>query len=441
MVEKYKLYSRTLFTIFWILSCSGVVYQMLPVPDGIQTAVLLLCDFFMILLGITLMRNTGDIFFFAAFCAIIVISTIFINHLRLMDLVNGSRDFIGLLFAVPVIRWFFMSDRRDEFIASFDRQLKIWLYLQAVVAPVQFMVYSDFDEVGGTMGMGASGFLSMMLYLVSFYFIRKNWDSSHYFRSLVANIRYVILLYPSFLNETKASFIYIVLYFVLLIKFDKALLIKALYIIPVSIVALVLLFNVYCDITNQEAGEVFSWNFVEQYMFTGDEGLDFTIEMAQRLQDGEFDDNFDETYWWTVDVPRYAKFAILYPIMSNSPAKLFFGMGVGHYKGTRLMTPTAFARDYEWAIQGSRVWTYTVFMQLGLLGLIWNILYLVRIYRGRVYGPLARQMRFFIGCCIVFVFIYNELFRMPNICVMLFFMLFVLHVNTGQEKINTQTRI
>lgn len=427
MVEKYKLFSNTLFTLFWVLTCYGFVFQMLPLPEQLQTYLLLLCDFVLIALGLVLLRNTGDIAIIASFFAISFVSTILVNHLRMIDFVNGSRDFLGLLFVIPILRWFFNSENKERFMCSVDKQLRIWLYLQAVCATIQFMMFDDFDDVGGTMGSGASGFLSMFLYLISFYFVRKNWDCNNYFRSFRENIKYIVLLYPSFLNETKASFVYLILYFVLLMKFDKTLLYRMFYIIPGSIITVVLLFNIYCSITNQEPDEVFSVKFLEEYMFTGGEDLDFTIEMAQRLQDGEFDDNFDSTYWWTVDVPRYAKFAIVVPIMGSYPGGYIWGLGVGHFKGTRMMESTRFARDYQWAIQGSRVWIFTIFMQLGLLGLIWCIILLVRQLHGHLYGRNAYRMRLYIIACIVVVFFYNETFRLPNLCMMLFYMLYVLH--------------
>lgn len=427
MVEKYKLYSRSLFTIFWVMTCSGFVFQMLPLPEQILSFLLLLCDFVLVVLGVSLMRNRGDVIVILSYVAIASISTLLINHLSLLDLINGSRDFFGLLFVIPILRWFFDSKHRDEFVASFEKQLKIWLYLQAICATIQFMMYEDFDEVGGTMGMGASGFLSMFLYLTSFYFVRKKWDSEHYFRSIKENLKFIILLYPSFLNETKASFVYLILYFVLLMKFDKMLLLKVLYIVPISIISLIFMFNVYCSVTNQDPDEVFSVEFLEQYMFSGDVDLDFTIEAAQMLQDGDFDDNFDSTYWWTVDVPRYAKFVIIGHVMQYYPGGYLLGLGIGHFKGTRMMNTTDFAREYQWAIQGSRVWTFTVIMQLGILGLIWCIWLLVRIVKGRLYGHFAGRVRLFIIACMTLIFLYNETFRLPNLCIMMFFMLFAIH--------------
>lgn len=436
MVEKYKLFSNTLFTLFWVLTCYGFVVQFLPIPESLITVLLIICDFVLAVMGVATLRKRADVIIILSFVAISFTSTVIVNRLGLVTYFNGIRDFFGLLFVIPVLRWFFNSKYKERFIASVDKQLKFWLYLQAVCATIQFIVFDTFDDVGGSMGDGASGFLSMFLYLVSFYFVRKNWDVDHYFRNLKANLRYVILLYPSFLNETKASFVYVLLYFVLLMKYDKNMLLRMVYIVPLSIAALVLLFNIYCSVTNQDPAEVFSVEFLEQYMVAGDVDLDFTIEMAQKLQDGDFDDSL-ESEWWTVDVPRYAKFAIVMPIMSSYPGGYMFGLGVGHFKGSRLLGTTDFAKEYKWAIQSSRVWSFTVFMQLGILGLLWFIAYIIYIFRGKLYGPLAKRMQLFMIACVVVIFFYNEMFRLPNLCMMFFYVLCVIHtpVEKGSKKV------
>lgn len=439
MIEKYKLFSNTLFTLFWVLTCYGFVVQFLPIPESVITILLIICDLSLLILGLATLRNKADIVIILSFFAISFTSTVIVNRLGFITYFNGIRDFFGLLFVIPVLRWFFDSKYKEQFIASVEKQLKFWLYLQAFCATIQFFVFDTFDDVGGSMGDGASGFLSMFLYLVSFYFVRKNWDSDHYFRSLKENLRYVILLYPSFLNETKASFLYILLYFVLLMKYDKTLLLKMIYIVPLSVAGLVLLFNVYCSITNQDPSEVFSIDFLEQYMVAGDVDLDFTIEMAQKLQDGDFDDSL-ESEWWTVDVPRYAKFAIVVPIMGSYPGGYLFGLGVGHFKGSRLLGTTDFAKEYQWAIQSSRVWAFTVFMQLGLLGIVWFLAFIAYIFRGNLYGPMAKRVQLFLMACVFVIFFYNETFRLPNLCMMMFFILFVIHSPSAGNHENIEAR-
>ena len=157
----------------------------------------------------------------------------------------------------------FTHERSDEFKASIIKQLNIWLWLQAFCVTEQFIRYGANDHGGGTMGEGASGMVSMMIYLVSFFLITRNWDSSDYFGSLRRNWKYIFLLYPSFLNETKVSFILLAAYFVLLLKYDRKLLLRMTYILPLSVLVFIGLGSLYLNLTRQEADEVLSAEFLK----------------------------------------------------------------------------------------------------------------------------------------------------------------------------------
>lgn len=313
---------------------------------------------------------------------------------------------------------------------AFFKQLKFWLYLQAFCITWQFVRHGAGDYGGGSMGLGASGLTSMLIYLVSYLLVTRNWDADHYFRSLRANAPYVLLLLPTFLNETKASFIFFILYFGLLMKFDRSMWIKMFYIVPVGLLALVVMGNIYLNVTNQDAEDVLSMEFMTEYLYADD--LEWTIEAAQMVQDGDFDIDPDD--WWMVDVPRFAKMALITPYIAERPGGMWLGAGVGHFKGGRMAEQTKFARDNNWILQGTRPWFFSVFVQLGLVGFIWFLIVLGRdMFQGPIYGPYAARMMFFLAFSIFFVIIYNESMRLANFCVMFFFMTFYLHYPPKEE--------
>ncbi|MDE6130471.1 MAG: hypothetical protein K2F74_02660, partial [Muribaculaceae bacterium] len=292
MIEKYKLFYRTFIVLFWIMMCWGFVSEeFLPFLSKLTTFEMLFIDGAFALFGFVTIRNKGDIAVLVTFLVIGVISTIYLNGIGWYNFGNGFRDFVGIIFVVPVIRWFFRSERSAEFVRDFDKQLKIWLYVQAFCLTWQFIRYGANDAGGGSFGYGSSGMVSTLIYLISFYLLSKNWDSSNAWKSIKENKEYLILLYPTFLNETKISFIYLMLYMLLLIKFDRTVWIKAVFLFPVFGMVMALLFSVYLDVTDQEGDEVLTWEFLSQYFFSGGQDFDYDVDLAIRYFDGDFDDD------------------------------------------------------------------------------------------------------------------------------------------------------
>ena len=105
----------------------------------------------------------------------------------------------------------------------------------------------------------------------------KKFDSDNYFDSLKANCIYIIFLLPSFLNETKASFIYLLFYFLLLTKINLKTVLKLLVLSPVLFGVFVGLFYMYSVITKQNIEELTDLDFYEEsdggVTISGGEGL------------------------------------------------------------------------------------------------------------------------------------------------------------------------
>ncbi|MDO4319833.1 MAG: hypothetical protein Q4C34_04585 [Bacteroidales bacterium] len=414
-IDKYTLVYRIFIVTFWVMWCWGFVSeQLIPPLDKLDSYELVLVDGVLIALGIATLRNRGDMLVLGSFIIIAVASTILVNKLSMFDLLNGSRDFIGVLFMVPIVRWFLTSEHSDDFIKKFDKQLLAWMYVQAFCATWQFIRYGANDEVGGSLGNKATGILSISLFMVSFYFLCKNWDSSNYMKSLRRNIKYIILLYPTMLNETKASFIFILLYFVLLIRVDRTLVMRLFMIIPVVIGIMSVLFVVYLDLTNQEADRILSSDFLEMYLVSGDVDLDHTVEMAEMYQDGVFDDAL-EVEWWTLDVPRFAKMILILPIMQREPGDIWLGAGLGHLKNGKHAEQTRFAKEYNWVLTGTVTWLMFMFVCFGIVGVLWFFgVFAWQMFGG---GPVVdtngKRVLAFMILTMLFIVIYNDSFRLP----------------------------
>lgn len=436
MIERYKLYYRLFLTIFWIETCFGfVAEELLPFIEPLRNVLFLLCDVATLVLGLLTIRKKGDLAVFISFFVLAILSTVIINGESWMTMLNGSRDFFGLILAIPIMRWFFLHKRSAEFKRSMIKQLKIWMWLQAFCVTEQFIRYGANDHGGGTMGFGASGMTSMMIYLVSFFLVTRNWDSDNYFNSLRKNWIYVFLLFPSFLNETKVSFILLALYFILLIKYDRKLIVRLAIILPVSVAAFIGLGNIYLNVTQQEADEVLSMDFLEEYFYGID--LEHMIDVAIMVQDGDIE--IDPRDWWAVDIPRIAKLALIMPELRECNGGVWLGAGVGQFKGGSIVKETRFAQYNGWLLSGSRPWLFFMLTQLGLIGVVWYIVvivYEIRVRRSK--RPFSNRIQFYLAACLAIILLYNDSMRIFNFCVMMFFFTLMLRYYSDDDGAQPQ---
>ncbi len=437
MINRYKLYLYTFLITFWVYSGFGFfASDVLPGLAVMQGFVMVVCDAVFAVLGLCTIRKRSDIIFAVTFVILGLVSTCILGRESPFHFFNGSRDFLGLIFAVPILRWFFLNSDPGEFRRQMDRQLQWWLYLQAFCITVQFIMYGANDHGGGTMGMGASGLMSLTIYIISFYLVTRNWDSDNYMGSLWKNRVNILLLYPTFLNETKVSFLLFALYFILLIKYDRAVMLKLIYIIPLTIVAVGGVLSLYLSTVKQDFDEIFSEDNMTDYFVGVD--LDRNIEVAMMIQDGTMD--IDPRDVWSVDIPRFAKILLVLPEMRDTPGGYTFGVGLGQFKGLTKSTPPRFARINAWLLVGSRPWFFMVFLQLGFLGLIWYFTYMgYTLYNKHSLYPSAAKITVMLWFVILIMLFYNEAQRSFNFCVILFYIALSLRYYTPETDENTES--
>lgn len=445
MIDKYKLYRRLFLTTFWVVQCFGFVAEELLHPlEGLRSPLFFLCDIIIVILGIATMRenhNKTDNRIVAAFFIIAIVTTLFVNHEGVVMLINGTRDFIGLLFVFPILRYLMTvsGERGERFVKSFDRQLIIYLLIQAVCVTWQFVKYGANDHGGGSMGNGASGVVSTSIYFASYYLMTKRWNpDKNYFRNLWDNKLLVILLFPSFLNETKISFIFLLCYFILLIKLDRTATKKIIIAIPVLIVVLIGLGSVYFDVTDQNADEVLSQEFFDGYLFGGDD-LERMTEVALLVQDGTIE--IDATDVWSVDIPRFTKILWLPNTLEDCRGGMIFGAGLGQFKGGRSLDMSRFARENHWALLGSRPWMFFVIIQIGLIGFLWYLLtawHNILAYKHKSY-EFAKNIKVYLTVILSLILFYNESLRSFQFCVILFYIALYATVKIGNNEEETSS--
>lgn len=405
MIDRYKFLSGLFFGAMWALLTFGFISEeLLPPLIPFRSVVLLLTDIIFLFLGIYLLRDRRDIFVLVSFLIIGAISC-HLNHLGLIFSFNGTRDFFGLLFAVPICRWFLTSKYREQFIRSFDKQLLIFLFLQAFCMTWQFIRYGANDHGGGSMGYGYSGIVSTLIYIISFYLLSKRWRYGNYLDEVVRNKMYFILLYPTFLNETKISFIFLLAYFLLLFPFEWRTVFKLIMAVPIMIVGMLGLGIAYLSITGQNMESVFSQEAMDDYMIGEDP--EELLELAQFIQDG----TYDVEDIGNIDVPRFTKIIFIPEALSDCVGGIMFGAGLGQFKGGTVMELTPFAAEWQWLLTGSLPFLFSVVIQLGILGLIWFCINIATILLPRSPLPAGINIKCFIWVIIILVMMYNDSLR------------------------------
>lgn len=405
MLEKYKLYSYTLFGLFWLCAASNFIGYELFGTFALLKTMMLFFDGAVLIMGLTMLRNWRDIAVIGSFIVISAFSSLVLNHEGLITYFNGFRNYIGLLFCMPVVRYLTeRDDWRTRFIASFDRQLYIFIILQAVALTYQFIRWGANDHGGGLFSMGYSGVTSMLQYVISFYLVSKHWDiAKGYGQNLKDNLMYIWPLYGTLLNETKASFLYIALYFLLLYRWNLMSVLRFILSIPVVLCLFFGVFMAYLTATGQSLDRLTSGSFYENYLVGEDP--QHLIDLAIRIQDADLEtDNL-----WVVDLPRFTKLMLIDELLDYAGGGDAFGAGLGQFKGGTTLELTPFAKSQQWALQGSRPFLFDIMIELGWAGFFWVIaMFAIQFQFGTnpYYGSL--RIKLLMTGMTIFLMVYND---------------------------------
>ncbi|MCM1291759.1 MAG: hypothetical protein NC201_06380 [Prevotella sp.] len=359
---KIKILTTIFLWTFWILGTWCFVAQRIPGAfDALNTPMQILGDFIILLLGIFTIRSKWDYAVLISFIIISAISTLCINHLSIPFWINGSRFYFGILFLTPFFRWVFENrNRAIYFIHKFDKSLYIFLWIQFPCMIYQFVALGGIDQGGGSLGNYMSGIISTLIYFISLYLMLRRWDNQiSYFKNLIKNWSLLFLLLPTFMNETKISFIYFILYFIFLIPFNKKFLQRIVITIPLILLIGFGAIRLYLR-TTQTTDEMMSAEWLEYYVM----GDDQTYDLMEVYLENEGSDE-------DRDFMRGAKFLMLPAVLIDKPWGTWVGYGVSQFKGLSVMDMTDFYRRYQWFLFGTTTLLIMILIDLGIVGTAW----------------------------------------------------------------------
>lgn len=436
MIERDKFYFRSFCVIFWIMALSNFIFdEFIPgIGESARNPINSVLNIVFPLFGLLTLRKRSDIVLIVTYIILGILSSK-VNHIASSIWIADLRRTIPILMVLPVVRYFFTCKKSAEFRRSFDRQLKIFLILQAFALVWQFLKYGANDHGGGTLGNWNSGNISMCIILISFYFTCKNWNSDEYLESMKRNKLYILLLLPVFLNETKVSFLIIALYFILLLPFNIRSIKKIIIAIPVMMIAGVALIGIYMWAIDAKY-DLYGESFFDEYLTGGSnaqELIDDAYEAADFIE--QLVDKVDEGEWLFLDIPRFMKIAMLPDVLEDSRGGYLLGAGLGHTADFK--HPTKFADDHIVALFGTRMMIHYTLLPMGILGLIWAFFWYKNIiaYKTRS-RHMAKEFKLFLIAIIVLTFFYNEFFNV-KICSLIFY--FICFEYTYKLKENQDT--
>lgn len=432
MVHRNNLIFYSFCAAFWMLMCIGfVIEEILPFLEPLRPAVYLLGDTIILALGFYTLRTRKQWLAVMAFFLIAFVSSKLVNGEQWIEFFNGIRDYIGLLFACPVMSYLLASKDGERYKQSIDRQLKVFLWIQAFCILEQFIRYGANDHGGGTLGNGGSGLISMSVILVSFYLVTRSWDNSEYLKSLWKNRMWIILMFPVFLNETKVSFVMLALYFLLLYKPEIRSVGKFMIALPFIGLAFVALYFVYIHASDQSERSVADSDFIMAYLDSSeslDGSVDDLVDYAEDIWIEDLDHDF-------VDIPRFQKIGVLPWIMKRADGGLLLGAGVSQFKGGTVLGYTKFAEMQGWYLYGTSPWICAVSVELGFIGLAWFLWYAWYCigFRRRT-GPMSYQMKLMLIATVVLILFYNNAFRSQPFSVLFFSLCALTSVSAGKKE-------
>ncbi|MFI3238970.1 MAG: hypothetical protein R3Y22_00025 [Bacteroidales bacterium] len=420
-IEKYKFYYYIFITCLTIQCYWGFMQEeILPFIESIKSYLFLLSDMGFLMLGVATLRKRSDKIMIISF-VLLMIASKYINNIPISSSINGSRDFWSLIFIVPFIRYYLVDEeRRNFFISKLDKFILIFLIVQIPVATYQCLLYGPHDRVGGTMGDGYSGILSTLLYLLTFYLLQKKIAGRNTLIALSENWYYFLFLIPSMLNETKASFIFLILMIISFLKMDRRIVLRVVIATPIIIlIVLPIITTVYFSVTNT-TDNIFSLEYYTEMYLLNDESVAWALS--------------DDVDAEGQDIPRFTKVVAGWEILDEDNAFLL-GKGVGLFKGKTMgiVPQIPFAVEYEWLLRGSVIMFFALIMQLGFLGIAWYIAhFIVNSPNMRKFEDININLYFFLFAVFLFLMVYNNSLFLP--CFAVFFLYLLLISNYPVTK-------
>lgn len=400
-----KILTYYFFLILFILAfynffLEQVFTELLPYGSYIS----FFCDISIILLGLISLMHGGTKYvkdvkiIFLIFLFISTITFIInVSDVNLIQHLNGLREYLVVFCSFFFFNYMLQSKNASKFNSKFIRFLIFLLIIQVPITIIQFLEFGAGDKVGGSFGLsGGSGILSTLIYLGCFLILThfSIISKKDHFNSKI-NFFFLLLFIPSFLNETKVSFLLIPLFFLCQLRISGKQAITSISIVIILLFTLYAFNEIYSlttGIGENPLAEIFNREFLRRYL--GYESL------------------------YAGDIARITKIEYAISTLSKNPESLLFGLGLGLFRGGSILEQSSVTMEYFWLLSGTRPYIFTLLLQIGVIGSILVLYvffnYLIKTIRYKKYldqpFPLKRLF-LFLTLVLIILLVYNDSLR------------------------------
>jgi hypothetical protein len=339
------------------------------------------------------------------------------NELEFIYFINGIRDFFPFFLFPILLNNVFKSDHVLLFKRYMNRFLYVFLIFQVPFSMQQYLAEGAGDNVVGTLGAGTSGILTFTVYLITYYLMIQDFDQQHFVKSFLKKIYLLFFWLPSFINETKISFLLIIMFFLLLMPLNLKSVLKSVLLLILIIPILFFFVNFYNKTSEFNSfNEILTKEFLNRYL-AGEDDIDYNVDF---------------------DVPRFTKIGLTFEIQKDE--KLLLGNGIGHFKGGSTLPLTQFASEYQWLLFGSIPMIFFILIQVGVLGLLVFLIFWYYLFKQSWKNNLFNySQNLSLFCCLSFLIImfYNDSLRSLFFCgIVMYLMVFSSHWKNDIEVAN-----
>lgn len=367
-----------------------------------NTYVTSIIDILIVLLTISLVRSkTKYLKYLITFISVSFLSYSFSNNSSIFSHINGIRETAVFICYFIIMDILFHSGQIKLINKRFSTFAYIFLATQIPISLIQFIRFGPGDLVGGTFEIGGSGLLSLSIFLLVFYLIEDKIKTPD--ERIIKGVPLIIFLIPIAFNETKISFILILLFFLSFANLNEIrsnILVSGLGIIALISFSFIYTTNENIKFNNPLEGFTSS-DFLEKYLY------------------GDVEDNPN-------DVPRFTKLAVMIQKLSED-SDLYFGKDYSAFMFNNKEMRSEFSRRYNWLLMGSL--PYSLYLLVS--GGIFLLLLVCAIIYDEILTKYKRILRFnslplliFSTSIFVIILFYNDAFRSPVFSFIFVFILF-----------------
>lgn len=365
-------------------------------------------DLVMILLLATSLKRTRG-FYGGWIVLAFLLSSVFtllynIEHVGVLGHLSALREPLIFLSSLVVIYDFMTSDFNPIFIRVFTYFVAVFAIVQIPVAFIQYREFGPSDHVGGTLGYGGSGILSQLLFLIVFYLIvRFATDARDERFSFFRVMFFLPLLIPCALNETKISFVYLLLMVVFLTPTKRVL--RAIPVVATGI-ALFYFLNMFYSQNVQDTDRLIDESYIEKYLL------------------------YDERT--SVDVPRFQKLQMMFDLLVTDMPTTAVGLGYGAFGG-KIIGASGLAKSLA-HFRGSRMLLNTLWLQGGIIAVLLVAYASLRIVNWKTTLANINRFKWFLSLVVLSVWFYNEALLNRTFAIMVAFFIVWIQVGGSLEN-------